>query len=502
MKDYNFIIIIILFLITNQTFSQYVYPKRELRGAWIATVANIDWPIDKNASSEKQMNELTLKLDKLKAAGINAVFFQVRTECDALYNSKYEPWSYWLTGEQGKSPNPFYDPLEFVITEAHKRGMELHAWFNPYRAVKTVGEYKISENHVSVTHPEWILDFKTYKMLNPGIPAVRNYISQIIADVVRRYNVDGIHFDDYFYPYTPKITNEDAATYKKFKGKFKDVDDWRRNNINQMVAEVYDTINSINPRIKFGISPFGIVENKFALTNGFESYKTIYCDPLNWLQNKTIDYVSPQLYWEIGNKAADYARLLPWWATVADDRQIYVGIFSTKMAASNYKGSQKELEDQIRLSRQMIRTYGTVFFSAKSITENYSHFADSLKLYYKYPALIPTMSWKDSVPPLQPDNLTAAIDSSSILLKWDKPKLASDGDSAWKYVIYKFDYPGQLNLDDAWHILNVQNSDVTNFTDTTDAGKNIFVTYAITALDRMNNESRPVIISPLLNKNK
>ncbi len=499
MRNYLLFVLVLLTTISDNIFPQYVYPKRELRGVWIATVANIDWPTNRNESSQKQMDELIAILDKLKAAGINTIFFQVRTECDALYKSNYEPWSYWLTGEQGKAPSPFFDPLAFIISEAHKRGMELHAWFNPYRAVKTVGEYKIANNHISITHPEWILDFKTYKMLNPGIPAVSDYIAKIIADVVRRYDVDGIHFDDYFYPYTPKITNEDIKTFKKYKGKFKDIDDWRRNNINHMVAEVYDTIQTINPRIKFGISPFGIVENKFAYTHGFESFKTIYCDPVNWLENKTVDYITPQLYWEIGNKAADYGSLLPWWSTVVNKRQIYVGIFSTKFAESAYKGSPNELEQQIRLSRQIINTYGTVFFSSKSITDNYSHFADSLKIYYKYPALIPTMPWKDSTPPLTPKNLNAKVGSNYIKLEWQKPDKASDGDTACKYVIYKFDNPQQVNLEDAWHILKVQNADETSFTDSTMKNGNNDVTYVVTALDRMNNESKPSIVT--LHKN-
>lgn len=492
MKSF-FLQFILLLIIPFAAYSQYVYPKREMRGTWIATVGDIDWPNRLN-SSMKQMAALRNMLDKLKAAGINTVFFQVRTECDALYKSKYEPWSYWLTGKQGKAPNPFYDPLKFAIHEAHKRGMELHAWLNPYRAVKTIGEYKISPEHISIIHPGWILNFKTQKLLNPGIPEVSKYIAKIVADIVRRYNVDGIQFDDYFYPYTPKIKNQDASTFRKFRGKFRNIDDWRRNNINNMIAEVYDTIQVINPRVKFGVSPFGIVENKFAYTKGFESYNTLYCDPLTWLKNKTVDYILPQLYWAIGNKAADYGSLLPWWATVAGARQVYVGIFSSKMASPDYKGSPSELEREIRLSRQMIRTFGTAFYSAKSIADNYSHFADSLKVYYKFPALIPAITWKDSIPPLPPDNLTAYMHSSSVVLRWNKPAHASDGDTANKYVIYRFDNPAQLNLDDAWHILKIQNAGETEFIDTTANDDNACYTYAVTALDRMNNESKPAIV--------
>jgi len=499
---YRFLITSLLFIIlSSQIFSQYIYPKRETRGVWIATVADIDWPSDKNAPPKKQMEELTAMLDKLETAGINSLFFQVRTECDALYQSKYEPWSYWLTGEQGKAPDPYYDPLAFIISESHKRGMELHAWFNPYRAAKTNGEYEIAATHISQIHPEWILNFKTFKILNPGIPAVTHYIARVISDVVRRYDVDGIHFDDYFYPYSPKITKQDASTFAKYKGKFTNIDDWRRNNINKMVEEVYDSIKAIKPYVKFGISPFGIVENKYARTSGMDSYSVLYCDPMAWLKNKTVDYILPQLYWEIGSKAADYASLLPWWALSAGERQVYVGIYSTKMAAPSYKGLPNELERQIRLSRQMIKTYGTVFYSAKSIAGNYSHFADSLKLYYKYPTLQPAMKWIDSIPPLAPTNLTANEKKSSVVLKWDKPLPASDGDTAYKYVIYRFDYSKQVNIDDARRILKIQSGNETTFTDTTLEKGKLQYTYVVTALDRLNNESEPAVITLQVNEN-
>jgi uncharacterized lipoprotein YddW (UPF0748 family) len=487
-------------VLSNQIFSQYIYPKREARGVWIATVADIDWPSSKNASPQKQMTELTTMLDKLEAAGINTLFFQVRTECDAFYKSQhYEPWSYWLTGEQGKAPEPYYDPLAFAISEAHKRGMELHAWLNPYRAAKTNGEYDIAANHISKIHPEWTLTFKSFKILNPGLPAVSHYIAKVVSDIVRRYDVDGIHFDDYFYPYTPKITTQDASTFARYKGKFTNVDDWRRNNINKMVEEVHDSIKAIKPFVKFGISPFGIVENKYARTKGLDSYSVLYCDPITWLKDKTVDYILPQLYWEIGSKAADYASLLPWWALSAGERQVYVGIYSTKMAAPAYKGLPDELERQIKLSRQMIKTYGTVFYSAKSIAGNYSHFADSLMVYYKHPSLLPAMKWIDSVPPLSPTNLIGVVKKSSVILKWDKPLPASDGDTAYKYVIYRFDYPLQVNVDEGRCILKLQNGNETLFTDEAIEKDKLQYTYVVTALDRLNNESKPVVITLRVN---
>jgi uncharacterized lipoprotein YddW (UPF0748 family) len=487
MKHIFTFILLLTFSLSIKAQSQY--PKRELRGAWIATVENIDWPRSNTETSGEQIKELVDIIDSLKLAGINAVYFQVRTECDALYKSSYEPWSYYLTGQQGKVPDPYYDPLAFAISEAHSKGMELHAWFNPYRAVRKVGDYPIADNHVTKTHPDWILDFGTYKMLNPGIPAVRHYIAKIVADVVRRYNVDGIHFDDYFYPYVPHITNQDSAAFAEYGGNFTNVDDWRRNNINQMIAEVHDTIEAINSDVKFGVSPFGIVENKYAGTDGFESYNKIYCDPLNWIKNKTVDYVAPQLYWEIGNKAADYAKLLPWWASVIDGRQLYIGIFSSKLAARDYKGLKTELEDEINLNSITPNVSGTIFFSAKSITQNYSGLADTLEnSLFKYPALVPAMPWKDSVPPLAPQNLVLTQDSSGVTLNWEKPPQASDGDYASQYIIYRFAPSDVVDFDNAKNIIFITPGDQTTFKDTR-IKKHTEYTYVVSSLDKMKNES-------------
>ncbi len=487
-------ILILILILSGGLFAQNQSPKREVRGAWVATVANIDWPISNNETPGEQIKELVIMFDKLKNAGINTIYFQVRTECDALYKSKYEPWSYWLTGEQGKAPEPYFDPLAFAVSEAHSRGMELHAWLNPYRAEKKVGDYPIAENQVTKLHPDWILDFGSYKMLDPGLPQVRDYIANVVADIVRNYDVDGIHFDDYFYPYGPKITDQDSTSYKLFSERFTNVDDWRRNNINRMVAEVYDTINAINPAVKFGISPFGIVQNKYAGTNGFSSYDVIYCDPLTWLKEKTVDYVTPQLYWKVGHPAADYAKLLPWWGTVSNGRDIYVGLFSSKMAAANWNGSPNEIETQVRMERETDNVLGAVFFSAKSISQNWSHLADSLKLdLYKYPALTPTMPWKDNIPPIAPSNLTAKGDSSGILLTWDAPVKASDGDAAAKYVIYRFKDGSDIDLGNPANILKITEDAGTKFKDKVQYDNQANFIYVVTSLDKLNNESKEYV---------
>lgn len=482
-------ILFINVLLYNLGYPQIKSPKRELRGAWIATVANIDWPTNKSASSGEKITELIMVLDKLKECGINTVFFQIRTECDALYNSTIEPWSYWLTGEQGKAPDPYFDPLEFAVSEAHKRGMELHAWFNPYRAVKDVDGYPAAPGHVSVLHPDWILKFGKFEMLDPGIPDVTNFILSVVSDVLRRYNIDGIHFDDYFYPYGPKISNEDSLTFSKYKGDFTNIDDWRRNNINNLMAKISDTIKVIKPKVKFGISPFGIVENKYAGTKGFESYRIIYCDPLNWIKNKIVDYVAPQLYWEIGYPKADYAALLKWWASAAKNCQLYIGQYSSVMAAPDYKGSKYEMLKQINLNRNTGNVQGEIFFSAKSIVYNYSGLFDSLKNYYRYPALIPSMEWKDNTPPNSPINLKTIKDSTAIFLTWDSSEKASDGDTAEHYVIYRFNQGQEVNLELSQNIIYVTPNNITSFKDYSVPVDGKY-TYAVTSLDKLNNESK------------
>ncbi len=484
--------------------SQSNFPKRELRGAWIATVKNIDWPSSNTETTDEQKEELIELLNKLKSTGINAVYFQVRTECDALYSSNFEPWSYWLTGQQGKEPEPFYDPLTFAIEEAHKRGIEFHAWFNPYRAIRKVGDYEISPDHISQKHPDWILNFKDNEILNPGIPEVRDYISSIIADVVRRYDIDGIHFDDYFYPYTPVISNEDSLTFINYSNEINNINDWRRYNINTMIAQCHDSIITIKPNVKFGVSPFGVVDNNYAGTNGFNSYQIIYCDPLNWINNKTVDYLIPQIYWSIGDDKSDYKLLLPWWASVISDRQLFIGQFSSKFSNEDYSESETEIENQIRLNRKTTNVLGSVFFSAKSISNNYGGLADSLRNnFYKYPALIPIMPWKSLLPPSPPYKLTVDGDSIKRILNWKCP-IPEPTEPYYSiptgFVVYKFENDKTVNLNDASKILTIIDSYEETYIDEAVLSEIDSVTYIVTSIDRLENESRPSNSATFLNK--
>jgi len=487
---------ILIILLTIQLNAQIIPPKREFRGAWVATVANIDWPKNRpNATSGEQISDLITILKKLKESGVNAVLFQVRTECDALYNSKYEPWSYWLTNEQGKAPEPFFDPLEYAIDEAHKLGMELHAWFNPYRAVKQVGDYEVAESHVSVQHPDWILSFGDYKMLDPGLPEVKEYVLNVVKDVLLNYDVDGIHFDDYFYPYSPKVSNEDAGTFEKYGSKFDNIDDWRRNNINSLMSMIYEEIKREKPYVKFGISPFGIVENKYAGTSGLDSYSVLYCDPLNWIKEKSVDYVNPQLYWELEHPRAPYSKLLPWWSSVSNDVHLYIGLFSSQFMGRRFKGDPAEMGNQLRLNRATENVHGVVFFSSSSITNNSGGLFDSLKNdFYRYPALVPLMSWKDNIPPNKPELVDYKVDSTAITIRWNKPALASDNEEVKKYLIYRFNSIEEINLDDPRAIIHITDKQRVRFEHRLTELTQENMIFVITALDRLQNESDGLII--------
>lgn len=487
------LVLFLLVFFVGTSFAQNQNPKRELRGAWIATVANIDWPLKIGNSTQIQINDLTNQLDSLNAAGINAVFFQIRTECDALYKSNFEPWSYYLTGKQGHIPEPFYDPLQIAITESHKRGMELHAWFNPYRAVRDTTLYTLDENHVAVQHPDWIITSQKFKMLDPGLPKVREHILNVMNDVLVNYDIDGIHFDDYFYPYGPKISNEDSLTFLNFSRGITNIDDWRRDNINILMKDIYNIIKSKKPFVKFGISPFGIVRNELAGTSGFNSFDIIYCDPLNWLDNKIVDYITPQVYWEIGHEKADYAKLVPWWAKITKERHLYIGHFSSKMAASDYTGLKSELGNQIRLNRNTPNVLGSVYFSAKSIYGNWNGFSDSLKNdFYKNIAIPPKMEWIESTPPLNPENVHIVKTNTGILIDWNLPNAASDGEFPNYYLVYKFNSKNEIDLENSKNIVAKILNKKTSYFNLNETDKSSV--YVITSLDRLHNESDGIIV--------
>jgi uncharacterized lipoprotein YddW (UPF0748 family) len=486
-----FKIFTLLLFLTSIIYSQTSLPKREFRAAWIASVINLDWPSNPNLSVAQQKSSLIAMLDRLHELNFNAVIFQIRPECDALYDSPYEPWSYWLTGSQGTPPSPYYDPLEFAIEEAHKRGMELHAWFNPYRAVRSEGTFSLSPEHVAVEHPEWILDVGSLNILNPGLPEVQQYNTDVIMDVVNRYDIDGVHFDDYFYPYPPDNFSDvdiDWQTFQTYPNGFTNIRDWRRNNVNVQMAMINDSIKVVKPWVKFGISPFGIWKRGVPPgIIGMNAYDEIFADPMAWLHDESVDYLTPQLYWKIGGDQ-DYSKLMPWWADSVDhyNRHLYTGnIFN-----SGY--SNTELPRQLTLNRNNPKTLGIVLFKASNVVANSLTFADSLaNNYFRYKSLSPVMSWKDVIPPNQPMNVQyGRLPGRSIAgLYWDLPSTAADGDSASRYSIYRFDNSSiqPSDFDDPANLFSVAGGRISELKpEVSPTGKYYF---AVRSLDRNFNES-------------
>jgi len=482
----NLAILFLIVFISSTLFAQSIPPKREMRGAWIATVENIDWP--KSTIPEIQRQELITILDGLKAININAIMFQIRPECDALYQSNIEPWSRWLTGSQGTLPSPFYDPLQFAVDEAHKRGMELHGWFNPYRAEKKVGNYPLSPSHVINQHPDWILQVGSVKFLNPGLQEVRDYVTSVFVDVATRYDVDGIHIDDYFY--VEGITTQDASTFANYPRGFTNLGDWRRDNVNILIKEINDSLMAVKPWIKWGVSPRGIWRNGVPPgIVGNDNYSTIYCDAMAWLHNRSIDYINPQLYWAFGG-GQDYGKLMPWWADSAgaNNRHMYVGHAVYRI---NNPFNATEIPRQIRLNRTDNDCQGSVLYNTTSTLANPLGFYDSLKNdLYRYPALPPIMNWKDILPPNPIQNLRfERLASGQAGLTWDLPQIASDGDSAKRYVVYRFDYSNiqPSDLENSANIFNVEGSrESIPGEPPSPTGPFYFV---VTSLDRNYNES-------------
>lgn len=477
-------------------------PKREFRGAWIATVGNIDYPTSKFLTTAQQQTEFIKLLDQHKQAGINAVMVQIRTNGDAFYPSELAPWSEFLTGRQGKTPEPFYDPMLFMVSECRKRGIEFHAWFNPYRAVSNVNTAILDAKHVAIKHPEWLLPFGNLRVLDPGNAEVRKHVRQVVMEVVNRYDIDGVHFDDYFYPYpTTGLTLNDSATYAKDKRGVLNKNDWRRDNVNLLIKAISDSIKVVKPWVKFGISPFGIWQNKStaqplgSATGGLESYSDIYCDTRTWLQNGWIDYVAPQLYWNIGLTVADYSKLVPWWAENSFDRHLYIGQAAYRINAADNTTWQNtsHMPSQIRLNRANGKVQGSIYYNTNTLNKNPLGFRDSLITnFYKTPSLMPTMAWKDAVAPNAPQNLSVNLTQSGLELKWTKPTTGtSEFEKIRGYVVYRFANNEPVDINKVSGIRTILYKDTTAFFDTQSTPQATKYTYVITAFDRLQNESQP-----------
>lgn len=409
-------------------------PSREFRGVWVASVANIDWPSQPSLTTSQQQAELITILDRAAKLKLNAVILQVRPGCDALYQSALEPWSEFLTGQMGKPPAPYYDPLAFAVTEAHKRGLELHAWFNPYRARHPQGKSIVAANHISKTHPELVKHYGKYLWLDPGEQAVQDYTVQVIMDVVNRYDIDGVHIDDYFYPYPEKdrrnktIDFPDEISWQKYQksGGTENHNDWRRENVNTLIQRLYQSIKSTKPWVKFGISPFGIWQPGFPKQIGndkaFNAYQELYADSRKWLMNGWLDYLSPQLYWKIEQTQQSYPVLLNWWIEQnTQSRHIWPGIFTSRIGQnSSTAWPAKEIVYQIKTTQGRTGSDGNIHFSMKPLLQNRGGIADLLPQdVYHHSALVPSSPWLDNTPPEKPQvSLEKDVTGTKTVLRW------------------------------------------------------------------------------------
>jgi uncharacterized lipoprotein YddW (UPF0748 family) len=384
------LVILLLLLATLSARAEIAF-----RGAWIATVANIDWPTPAAVGNDSlQKAEMTWILDSLESLGINAIIFQVRPTADALYYSEYEPTSHWLMGTQGAALT--YDPLEWTIEEAHKRNMEVHVWLNPYRVnLAKTDTSIIAPNHIFRQHPEWFWSYAKQWYFDPGLEATREWICTIVQDIVYRYDIQAIHMDDYFYPYPQgKQPLPDEATFAKYPRGFTDIRDWRRDNVNLAIQAISETIKECKPEVQFGISPFGVWRNAdvdstgSATKAGITNYDDLYADIRLWIKNGWIDYVLPQLYWEIGKKVADYEVLAHWWANEVKGTncKLYIGMAPYRLEGASAKtpwGQGNEISRQMQLNRTIPEISGECFYSTRPLLRNPRGVCDSIKAIYK-----------------------------------------------------------------------------------------------------------------------
>ena len=377
-----------------------IHPKNEFRAVWIATVVNIDWPKAGTDSVEKQKTDYIEILEAYKKLNYNAVIVQIRSVGDAFYPSKLAPWSRYLTGKEGQAPKPYYDSLAWMIEQAHQRGFEFHAWLNPYRATFDTKVETLSKEHDFFKYRDWMIKYgetgKEKYYYNPGLPEVQSHLTAVVEEVVKNYDIDAIHFDDYFYPYkvTGKVFN-DSASFKKFSYK-QSLEDWRRDNVNTFVKNIYFSIKRLKPWVQFGISPFGVWRNKSLDPRGSDTqagqtnYDDLYADPIAWMEGKYIDYMLPQLYWSIDHKTASYSKLLKWWADNSSNANVYIGNGSYKIKSDSDKKwfIPSEIPNQIDLTRTYPNIQGNAYFSAKSFVNNNKDVTTFLENnQYKYPAI-------------------------------------------------------------------------------------------------------------------
>ncbi|MBE3565629.1 MAG: family 10 glycosylhydrolase [Thermogemmatispora sp.] len=483
-------------------------PLRQLRGVWIATVANLDWPSRPGLPAAVQQEEGRRLLDQVKALGFNAVFVQVRPLGDAFYPSHYAPWSAYLSGVQGRSPG--YDPLGFLLNEAHRRNLEFHAWLNPFRISFHDNLAALAPTNPARQHPEWVVPYAGALYLNPGLPAVRRLLAATVEELLRRYDVDGIHLDDYFYPYpVGKLPFPDSETYRQYgAGHYRSIADWRRANVNELIATLRQTIHRLRPTVKFGVSPFGVWRNRRSDPSGsataaaVTSYDSLYADTRTWIRHHWLDYIAPQLYWPIGFRPADYATLVRWWVHEVQGWPVhlYIGQAAYKIGSGGPWNDAEEMPRHLRFDLHFAAIKGEVFFRLKSLLADPLGFARRLRTaLYRHPALIPVMPWLGGGPPPTPRALQAQLQPQgtnrwTVTLRWQD---GSGGQAQTvAYALYRLDGaapPGLCALKAATALLATQRRFGTGWQLFVDqlAPQDALYTYYVTALDRLYHESSP-----------
>ncbi len=451
--------------------------RREFRGVWVATGWNIDWPSRRGLPVAQQQAEFISILDRIQSLNLNAVVLQIRPEGDAFYQSNLEPWSGWLTGVQGKAPEPFYDPLEFAITQSHQRNIELHAWFNPYRARSESESTPNVIPHVAKTHPEFVYQYGGELWMDPGAKQIQDFTYNVILDVVRRYDIDGVHLDDYFYPYPIQGQSfPDSKTYAAYQangGKLSR-DDWRRENVNLMVQRLATGIRAVKPHVKFGIGPFGIYRpGEPAGIRGLDQYEALFADPKKWLGQGWVDYLSPQLYWRIDPPAQSYRTLLQWWTeNNPKSRHLYPGNNLAKLDGESWPLSEYERQVEITRSRGSQLSLGNIFYNMKVFSEDRLNVSNTFKTsIYPKPALAPTMQWLNNTAPTPP----TGVEVRDRVIQWS----TTGRTNVRSWALYQ-------QTGTTWTLQQVLGA--TSDRVTVSPG-----VYALCAVDRLGNESKGAI---------
>ena len=432
------LLFILLGFVSCEVFKSVPQPKTEFRGVWVATVVNIDWPKNGDDQIDKQKRDFLQILHFYDELNFNAIIVQVRTAGDAFYDSKYAPWSRFLTGKEGSSPDSDFDILEWMINESHNRGFEFHAWLNPYRATFDLKTEILSPAHDFNLHPEWMVKYGEKYYYNPGLPEVRERLVAIMDEVVTNYDIDAIHFDDYFYPYKIKgELFEDSLSYSYNALPQQSLNDWRRSNVDSLVKNIHKVIKNKKPWVQFGISPFGVWKNNTTDPRGSDTkagqttYEDLYADPITWMENGWIDYITPQVYWSMDLPVASHSKIVKWWANNSSNTNLYIGngAYKVRNNSDNAWDNKKELPDQLKLARNTKQVQGNVLFSAKSLMVNNQDIAKYIKKkYYKTLALPP-------VSPFAPSLGSTSIEIDAIYQNENYIKLDLDALHDYRYAL-------------------------------------------------------------------